>query len=585
MVWPDFQVQSAEGKLSIPPVSDRVLAFLFDVILFSPLFSILLTPVIRETSLRYYLDSQSSEFYFLVVLCILGYFSLATVFFTIAYFYFQTTPGKFFFKIKIISSSGSKITGMQAFERSFFQCLSFLTGGLVLIPSLGHPLRKTLHDRISETNVVSLKVTSTGQPLKGPPPLETKLVLRATQMFLGVLSLWVFSMAGQVFKSVQRGEFKKEELLQDRYLCPDLNLDENEKNISSAARVDLGLALFLASEIDESCLMSEADFALWGTDTDQRSWGYLAKSFYYKFDAEKSNQYLKQVCSENLSSESCKLSEKILQQEKGASLAGLKSMTAKILRASQMLGEMDLKNLASEMMALSKLQHFQSFAQRILVKSFWMDNQTDKSWGAYQASMPYMLTNHRLEISRWMCHESLDQGCSVKKYSACEDLREQMKNTNQDNPEDIYAVIRESHCKKTESETLPIIYQGLSKDRFLTDLFNPLIDSNRSQKLNLLAGHLFFGSKSWSNLERRYLLEYTQLVQSEKELRPVLDWLQSEGPRDWMWVKIFKSAFSKEKILLPKTKSNLDVLLGDLSSELRSSLVGSQRRLPAMENL
>ena len=65
------------------------------------------------------------------------------------------TPGKWIFKLRMVSLSHDRLTLWQCVERALGYGFSSLEGGFGFIQYFQHPNRQTLHDRIAETIVIS----------------------------------------------------------------------------------------------------------------------------------------------------------------------------------------------------------------------------------------------------------------------------------------------------------------------------------------------------------------------------------------------------------------------------------------------
>src|SRR4051812_36672887 len=101
MVYQDSTSSNRKTKheFRIPPLVDRFLAFVFDIVIFTPVFSFILAHLFRKLELMYFVSPGSLEF---LTLCgVLGAFLLilTILFQTLFVFLMGATPGKYFFKI------------------------------------------------------------------------------------------------------------------------------------------------------------------------------------------------------------------------------------------------------------------------------------------------------------------------------------------------------------------------------------------------------------------------------------------------------------------------------------------------------
>jgi uncharacterized RDD family membrane protein YckC len=88
-----------------------------------------------------------------------GWSILAFVFYSglLTYFFKGQTLGKMIMRIKIISLTHDHLSLWHSIERSLGYGASILEGGFGFIQYFIHPNRQTVHDRIAETIVISVK--------------------------------------------------------------------------------------------------------------------------------------------------------------------------------------------------------------------------------------------------------------------------------------------------------------------------------------------------------------------------------------------------------------------------------------------
>jgi uncharacterized RDD family membrane protein YckC len=331
MVLGEFKHKSKSAQLRIAPISERFLAFFFDIVLFTPLFTVLLSQIFKKIELRYYLAPDSIEFVALAIIAVFLIAVLTILFQSLFIHYFQGTPGKLVFKLRVVdSSTGLHPSLGNSFLRSTLWVIEFFLLGIPLLEIMSQKQRRALHDRASETAVITLKEIAD----PGPHPLESHFVRNLLMIFVTVFCVWGALVASKLYVAAVRGDFKKQELVNDKYLCNAVT----ESVEPGQSRLDYAIALFVAQQIPDDCLLSEADFAFWTNNEFELSWAYLAKSFYYKFDSDKSESYLEKVCEFDKNSTACEIA-KVIQdggEFKKASKAA-ETLTAQILNLKEML--------------------------------------------------------------------------------------------------------------------------------------------------------------------------------------------------------------------------------------------------------
>ncbi|GIL18726.1 MAG: hypothetical protein BroJett040_24770 [Oligoflexia bacterium] len=559
MVFLDFTQQNEKPSvhdLKIAPVSDRLLAFFFDVVIFSPILSLILSQLLKKIELRYYTSPESMEFYVLVGVSVaLGLFF---VIITQALFitYWNATPGKMFFKLKVIPLHGSgKVRFPQALLRSGLWSLEVLFLMIPFVEVLSHHYRRPLHDRASDTMVITLKE----QGDLGPHPMETHFV--RTMLFIlvcGVL-FWSSLIVTQFYRMAERGEFKRHELEEEQYLCASITAQvDDEEN-----RLDYAIARYLAGEVGEKCLLAEADFALWQSEKDIQAWAYLAKAIHYQYDDEKSDLYLDKVCETENQGEPCFLSQAL--QHENVRLKKKTSLTAMMLSLKQQSRQGDYQDYLQELKNLSQFPGFEHFVQKEIVKALWIAGEAEKSKGALWGIWSGLDIQDQVEIGAWLCQEELDQKCGNIEYQSCQNLKETLAENRYEDmtQEAAISVVQERECKKTSEPSL-LVFHSTFEDNPELKLFVGALSSESpwtSEKRIQVMRDLAFSSRGSKLIQKRALFYLSQKSNSEKDFQKIYEWLAKNTDHNWMWNKIYKqSELSGTKLKLDQYVNNLKIL-------------------------
>jgi uncharacterized RDD family membrane protein YckC len=579
----DFSTSQENNNSRIAPAIDRFMAFVFDVALFSPIVSLLLSSLFKKIELRYYTAPGSLEF---IAFLVLGFFAtLALTVFTQTFclMFWGATPGKYFFKLRVISLSekaDGKIQFLQAFLRSSLWAVEFICLWIPYFEIFSHKDRRPIHDRASETMVVTLK----NQGDLGPHPLEAHFVRNMFFILIAVGFLWATLFASQVYRMAAGGEFKKSELEEEQLLCSGVTRYA-ENGIS---RQDVALARYIASEVDEECLLNEADFALWTGDSLQQAWGYLAKSIYYQFDSEKSNSYLEKVCEQESASEPCRLARALENEDRKEILRPSTSLTAKILQIRELSGRGEFTQALhgiSDITASVSAGAFEKYAQKQTVKYLWILGHRDQSMGAYMNTWQFMDHQDQTELAAWMCLEETDDHCDNRSYKSCENLRDSLKDASLSHvsAEVVVGLVKEAECKKTQEAPLLMFHAELEENPALSRLVAALSTTSEwtaEHRLEVLRDLSFSKDPSITRVVQKHarleLVSKTHLVQ---DLLKAQQALSATDRHDWAWQKMTK------KISSIAEQQNNRSWTGPLISELRKEKPqlksdGSQR-LPA----
>lgn len=564
MVYPDLSQSHSLQKKNLPiaPVADRFLAFFFDFLIFTPVFSFILAQVFRDLTFIYFSSPRSVEFLALLTVAILFLAILTILFQTLFLVAFGATPGKFFFKITVISLSNSqkRLSFSQAFLRSALWVGEFFLFALPWLEVLSETHRRPLHDRAAGTMVVTKK--QQGDP--GPHYLESHFV----RQILIVCSMLVMMVSifgvGHFYRQATHGDFKKTQLEADEYLCSSVtqSMGPNEN------RIDKALALFLAGEISESCLVSEADFVLWAPSEPEKAWAYLAKGILHKkTDLSQFEAYLQKSCDQDVDGPACQIAE--FQANPNGKQIPEGSQTALILQINRDWELGRYQAAEKQFIRLAQQRGFEIFSQQGLIKSLWSQNKVEKSMGAYLNVFHQMGKSSKVELAAWICNEELDRHCNQEAIESCEDLKAVLRSS--DTPvQDSYAalaVVRENECRQT-TDFDPIQLKNIFVERKDVLMFVTAISRGSSlsqeQRLSLLRDMGFRKEPVRPQFLRLMAIKkWVEQEKSEEQLKIAVQFLREKKVRDLSWIKIYQSTL---KSLLQIKSENLAKEIASLPS-------------------
>lgn len=540
-------------KPKLASVQDRFLAFVFDALIFAPIFSFFLSQVLKNIERLYYTAPTSFEFVAMLGVCALMACILAILFQTVCLLLFGATPGKLFMKIRVVSVDGAtKLTFSQSLTRSTIWVLEALFLGLPMLEVLSHGLRRSLHDRAADTFVKTLKV----QGDRGPHFFEAQFIRQMLlAAFLLAITCGIF-MTGNLYRMILSGEFAKNELAENKYLCSSVN----ERISSGENRVDLAVSLFLTDSIAAECLAAEADFALWTLADEQKTWAYYAKMILHSEDEEKKSAYQGKLCSMN--AEMCDLASESL--DKIAQDSELKKThTFTVLKTQRDLYQNNIAAVKKDLETLESMQGFRDYAQTVKIKLFWLEEKPEKALGAFDTVALYMSPHQAQRLSSWLCHQEMDEGCESKNYSSCQVLRQQIGTTSA--VQDIgsaFALIRESQCKKTPVNYVQVeeIFANDQKAFKLLraiDSKSEMPESMRKAILLEMATQKNNKEDVVSDLAKQYAFIHDL---DRKDIKQLKDYLSSESSmQNQVWQKLY--ARTIKAAMKINDKENLKALL------------------------
>ncbi len=534
--------ENASNSQRIAPVLDRFLAFVFDVVIFTPVFSFLLADIFRKLELVYFTSPESTE---MLVLCgVVFFFAMLLTIITHSFFlvYMGATPGKYFFKLKVISLSENdiRLSMSQALLRSFLWALEFLFLCFPFLEIFSQSERRPLHDKAAGTMLVTLK--NKADP--GPQVSESRLVRRML-LAIGVTAFcWGTVKVARLYEMALKGEFKQADLEANDFLCSQVSQTVKARG----SRLDQALALYLADEISESCLNLEIDFALWKADDQDKAWAYLAKGITKKSDRAQFEAYLEKACDLDEESSACQIA--YYEADPKTHPLPILSQTALVLRSSQEFEEAHYQEAQKLFVKLSKQTGFDNYSKQGIVKVFWAQNQLEKARGAYENVIHQMSSSQKREMAAWICHEELDRNCSSQSISACEDLRKDVQGEGRPVRQSFIglALLREKQCRKISEDQTLNTQDLLKNKKDLADYVSALSMDLRknSDGARQIFQELAFRKESVqpSFLRRMALQQWAGMAKDDKDFSKLIQFLKDKKVRDLSWIKIYENSVS-----------------------------------------
>ncbi len=553
MVIRDLSFNSDENsspRLRLASVADRLLAFAIDFFLFSPVVHLLLSFLLRKIEVMRITAPDSVELTGLMlvglVLTVVFVISLQTVFLVLL----GATPGKYFLKLRVRpidasfdSSASAKLSWPQALVRSVLWVIEVALFFVPFLEVLSHSKRRALHDRAAETVVVTLKAEGDS----GPHKLESHFIRQVLVVCTLVVTSWIFFGVGRAYRMSLAGSYKKEELAESGQLCQ--FVDDKSNN-----RVDEALALFLADAVSDECVYLESDFALWGADSNAKSWASLAMAVVNKGDKKLSESYLQKTCEIAPENEACELSKYFLGKGSAPSsqlalnkiqpLVG-NSLSFKVLQAMSKERQSDFSGMSA---VLQKIDHpaLIPFKLKNQVKAYWAEHDFEKARGVFQGGLLSLGASSREEISTWMCLEEIQQKCTPAEVSsACRDLKTE---GSSDDLEFAWAAIKSKDCSRSTEPVLARFKELLTKRKDFKKLAETLLNEKQLSKSRQLAQFEDLALHANGILKRWALTEWIERASTNSSWEKIFKLLDESDRRDWTWqnqtIKAFTMSFS-----------------------------------------
>lgn len=396
MLFPDLSAPQAHKnearfrKPAVAFVADRFLALVLDFLIFSPIVSLFLAGMIRQTKTFFLLDYQSSEGY-IAASFMVGY-SLALIIFlqSVFLFFWQATPGQLFLQMRVTSYPvpRERLTYPQCLFRAFCWTLGCVFFGIPFLEIVSHPLRRAFHDRASDTMVVTLKKESD----PGPLPVEERFIsswMRLSFLFV-IVFVTIFALRG--YQDLLAGNFKTP--LENKFYCSEIKSDD----LHGASRLDAALGLYLLNSISAECLGKEAEASLWADPARTSDLAYLAK--YVVADVSEQKEYLAKLC-ESKDSKECDLGRYMAgevsdfkDQDKNAEV----TWTEQVLRIDELYQKGDIAGSLDKIGQLQKNSVFEQAVEKKFVRSIWALQKSSKKNPAGRVPASTDSTQQWLEV-------------------------------------------------------------------------------------------------------------------------------------------------------------------------------------------
>ena len=451
MVIEDFSQQKPDkNEPRLAPVADRVLSVMVDLALFWPLFSLVLSGLLRKLQYRYYSAPDSAEFWVLVALTFVGYSFL--MIFTQGVFWsvVGATPGQMFFQLRVLRSKDRGYLSLYAgWLRAFLFWIQCLLFGLPFLEVFSHSGRRALHDRATDAEVFTLKQAGAAPP----NALEIRVMRGFFTLCLAVALVWGMALSTHYYRKVASGAYKEAELLQEDYLCEKIPSHEE------GGRLDPAIAMYKTGALSAECLMNEIDFAFWKGENPDQAWASLAMAVLNEHDVSTREAYLDQVCEKSEKSLACHLAE-WWRNDSPLLGRGSNSWTRSVLAIERSEKHHEVAIWQKELSALPRDFDLSEYIESERIKLLWNQNKSELARGGYEVLFDHLSESTQRDLASQLCFSEVTSECSVKSFRFCEDLEGAMAEGTSESlkPEWLVALAEEKSCRKVgESGLLQLV--------------------------------------------------------------------------------------------------------------------------------
>lgn len=402
---------------------DRLAAVIVDVfVLLVPIFILLSAPFKRWLTASFILGSESDFIALILLLTVMAVVLLVSYQATFHY-YFGATLGKMAFGLKVKSVfSGEPLTLSVCASRAFIWIFEFLCLGLPLLAVFTNRQRRAIHDRISDTYVVSQSDSGVLAPAKWERGLVRGFFVASLLFLLMIGSLQTRRVL--------------EKLKADRGLAALVEKESSEcevvsKNISGHeeaehGRLELAMSLYAAGLAERTCLEAELEREM-AAQVPVGPITYLAEAFVNSDDAEVSNSYLDQVCEDAPSTVECAMSKVVSRwsEEDWGAVEELLNSTARgsgyleVWAVRHYMKQAHYPQALAFLDALSDHRELAEFSLVQRVKALYNSYSESEANVALAQALPSLPKEDGDELSSWMCAQQLENGCDALEKISC----------------------------------------------------------------------------------------------------------------------------------------------------------------------
>lgn len=511
--------------LSLAPPSDRVLASFFDFLFHIPFFSLASFIILYRLNLLKLTIAATSELMAVVAQLVWVAFIGSIVLNSIYLKFWKKTPGMKIMKLELHSLNRASLTWEQCLMRSGVWAIEILMMGIPLLVILSHQRRRAFHDRISETEVISLKNDGALSPLPAEKALVSVVAMAILMLGLG----WMTAFFSLTQKGIQSGSMALSEWRNQGQLCSQVDEISTYSNIDLTnlpQRLDFSIGLFLLEQIDNQCLNKEIEFAFYKKIPGSLVW--VGRALLSPLYTDERAGYLAKACMsdprwcvKSLFHEKSPLNEAMALLKTEANTTGdtLISYTAAKLILFNRLGA----TTASQRL-IQKLQDRGIRATGLVAEQLKVISRErpDELSTALTTLKSVMVEKDFLRLNAELCLRQLETGCASK-INECEVMNSMISHYKDESLNDLMvgrAVFKDSSCKN--SVTANIEYWTLINNKSLQKLIQIAMEVNDETRQSQGLVHLRNFIKDKSEVDELRLDALQLLIQNSNYQK---DWL------------------------------------------------------------
>lgn len=405
---------------------DRLAAFIVDMGIIFLICTLILAPVQRRMQEAQFINDFHGII-FNIFLSWIIVFLLLVIYWTFFTFHSGTTIGKRIFQIKVVSLWPQHTLSLwDAVVRSIVHFFELCFIGIFHFSIFSDPRRRLLHDRLSNTIVVSTSYRKSNYPKRIEAICANLLFVFIFIVFLGSITFKIYK--GTEYIGLNQDEVKNCDIIEDA----SKDWPNKEKT-----RLSVALGLYAAGVIGEECLQRETYHSF--RNEEEMPNAYLAKAFLNSHHTELSNLYIQYICQRYEESESCKFTQ-IMDLWVGEKWEGAKEQLQHILPdASAHVKIWSIKyfkkikdyngvlELIEELWPAKYLSEFLGSQRIIALYGVERENESET---VFQSIFEYLDNKERYELASWLCYNQLNRSCANLEKSSCSLIQKEKRYFN-----------------------------------------------------------------------------------------------------------------------------------------------------------
>lgn len=422
------------GHTSLARPLDRLAAVIVDLfIVLGPIYVLLSAPF-KNWMTTNILSGSGSEMETLIAGMIGIAIGLVVVYQTFFTFFFRGTLGKLLFDLRIQPMfEGERISAWDCFIRSWLWIGQLFLLGIPFLAIFSNSKRRPVHDRITDTIVVS----RTNAGVKAPAIWERGLIRGSfAVMLIFGLAVLLMQLRGELGDKVDAhfAAFAEREA----GACEVVNKNMEEaaeegdeaKSGDEHQRLNKAMTLYAAGLADRPCLEAEVEREM-AQQVPVGPITYLAQAFVYADDPETSNSYLDEVCEGQPDSVECHMSQVVSKwsEEDWESVENALEKAPKGSGYLEIWGVRHFMKQAQYGRALALLnssltdRSLGEFSMVQRVKALFNSYREQEAEAALMQAVSSLPAEAGHELTSWVCAQQLQNGCSALEAPSCAQMR------------------------------------------------------------------------------------------------------------------------------------------------------------------